>query len=224
MTYDLTLQRFKEAVRRKETPPQGLVRKAGLLMTVNDIDQRQVRFTISTASVDREGDTIALDGWDLASYMKNPVVLWGHDASELPIGRCTAIGTEGDSLVALCDFVPADMPIVGPKAEAILRMCRDGFLSATSVGFRPTEFKVAGDRMADDDWYPKLDFLKQELLEFSVVSIPANPEALIDPSQRGSITFATAAELDALLENAAAATSALAEKHARRRLLRAACV
>jgi hypothetical protein len=42
----------------------------------------------STGSVDREGDTISADGWALANYARNPVVLWGHDRSALtgPIG------------------------------------------------------------------------------------------------------------------------------------------
>jgi hypothetical protein len=37
-----------------------------------DDGSRKLSFTISTASVDRMGDTIAVDGWKLASYKKNP--------------------------------------------------------------------------------------------------------------------------------------------------------
>jgi HK97 family phage prohead protease len=221
MTYDLTLRRFKDAVRRRETPPQTLLRKgSALAVQVQDPEARQVQFVISTGSIDREGDTIALAGWDLTAFMKNPVVLWGHNAQELPIGRASAIGIEGGELRAVVEFVPRDMPVVGEKAEAVLRMCRDGFLSATSVGFRPTKFEVAEDRMTDDDWWPKLDFLQQELLEFSIVSIPANPEALIDPNERAAVHLDLTADLAAV----AAAAAVTAERSARRRLLLAACI
>ena len=42
-------------------------------------DSRDVRFTISTEVVDRDRDIIQTKGWDLASFEKNPVVLWAHD-------------------------------------------------------------------------------------------------------------------------------------------------
>jgi HK97 family phage prohead protease len=221
MTYDLTLRRFKEAVRRKEAPAKTLLRKASVAkLLVSDVEARQVRFTISTDSIDREGDTIALGGWNLSAFMQNPVVLWGHNASELPIGRAAAIGIEGGELRAVVDFVPADMPAVGEKAEAVLRMCREGFLSATSVGFRPTDFRYAEERMKEDDWWAPIDFLQQELLEFSIVSIPANPEALIDPSERAAVHLDVTADLTAVAQ-AAAVTP---ERIARRRLLLAACI
>jgi hypothetical protein len=35
-------------------------------------DARALRFTISTGTVDREQDRIALAGWDLANFRRNP--------------------------------------------------------------------------------------------------------------------------------------------------------
>jgi hypothetical protein len=43
---------------------------------------------------------------------------------------------------------------------------------------------MAKDRMDEDDWFPPMNFLRNELLEFSIVSIPCNPEALIEPGER----------------------------------------
>jgi hypothetical protein len=50
-------------------------------------DGRVVTFAISTASVDRMGDTIAVDGWELDRFKANPVVLWAHASDELPTAR-----------------------------------------------------------------------------------------------------------------------------------------
>jgi hypothetical protein len=80
-------------------------------------------------------------------------------------------------------MVPADMPVVGPLAEAILSLCRKGFLSATSIGFQPLEYEVAQDRNGTDDSDYGINFLRQELTEISICSVPANAEALILPTE-----------------------------------------
>src|ERR1051325_2146147 len=43
----------------------------------------------STEDVERAGEIVRQDGWDLANYKNNPIVLWGHDYYSLPIGVCT---------------------------------------------------------------------------------------------------------------------------------------
>ena len=180
------LSLFKQALKRGDRPGPAALHKHGTF--AEPLNGRAIKFTISTGSVDREGDTVAINGWQLGAFKTNPVVLWGHQTGELPIGKCTAIGVEGGALKAVVEFVPADMPAIGPLAEAVLRMSRDGFLSATSVGFRPLQFELAKDRDDGQSWFPPIDFLKQDLLEFSIVSIPANPEALIDPPERRPAT------------------------------------
>jgi HK97 family phage prohead protease len=135
--------------------------------------ERKMSFLITTASVDRDGDTIDPKGWDLSSYTKNPVVLWAHDYSQPPIGRAINIQATQDGLKADVEFVPQGM---SPFADMIHDMCKGGFLNATSVGFRGMDHDKAKDRERG------YDFKKQELLEFSIVPVPSNPEAL---AQRG---------------------------------------
>ena len=136
--------------------------------SIEPISDRKMAFTISTASVDRDGDTIDPKGWDLGSYSKNPVVLWAHDYSQPPIGKAANIKSTASGLQAEVEFLPKG---VSPFADMIHEMCKGGFLNATSVGFRGMEYDEAKDRKG-------LDFKKQELLEFSIVPVPANPEAL----------------------------------------------
>jgi HK97 family phage prohead protease len=152
-------------------------------------EMRALRFTISTGSVDREQDVISIAGWDLKNYLRNPVVLWGHDASMLPIGRAFDVAIEDGALKASIEFIPTDTPERGAFAESVYRLARAGFIAATSVGFRPLKWDYTRDAARGaDDWFPGIDFEEQELVELSVVTVPANPEALIEAPGPGEGT------------------------------------
>lgn len=137
--------------------------------TVESMGERKMGFVISTAAVDRDGDTVDPKGWDLGSYTKNPVVLWAHDYSQPPVGKAVNIQATADGLRADVEFLPKGM---SPFADMIHDMVKNGFLNATSVGFRGMEYDPSKDRKSG------YDFKKQELLEFSIVPVPSNPEAL----------------------------------------------
>lgn len=200
---------FKAAVKRDRKSAGDLVVRKLFVSQPEQADDDLIRFTITTSDVDRERDIIELDGWDLGNYQRNPVVLWAHEAFEPPIGRAVNLFREGEALKSDVRFVPADIPIYGPKAEGIKQLCRSGFLFATSVGFRPLEWDFTEDEARGaDDWFPGIDFHRQELMEFSMVSIPANPEALIEPGGAVLMQPATAQPLPA---EAAAAEAAAAE-------------
>jgi len=155
---------LREVPSQHPLPP---VRPTGL--SAAPATSKTYRFTISTPSVDRMGDTIAIDGWHLDAYRKNPVVLWGHFAGSLPIGRATAVYVEGNRLIAEMRFSQTE------EARAVQAQVDEGVLRATSVGFAPLKFSFARDSKRPLG----IDFVEQELLEFSVVSVPANPEALL---------------------------------------------
>lgn len=145
---------------------------------VGEGDSRTLTFTISTANVDRMGDTIAVSGWKLEAYRKNPVVLWAHDASLLPVAKAPKLWIESEKLKADAEFTPVGMARFN---DTVFDMYKGGFLSATSVGFQPLKYAFTDD--------PKrrfgIDFLEQELLEFSCVPVPANSEALIEGRAAG---------------------------------------
>lgn len=128
---------------------------------------REVDFLISDATEDRVGDTIDPAGWHLDNYLKNPVVLWGHDKRTPPIGKCTSLRVEPRGLFATVQFATAEE---FPLADTVYRLVKGGYLNACSVGFKPVRWEFR-----EDDG---IDFKEQELLEWSVVTIPANPNAI----------------------------------------------
>ena len=143
-----------------------------------DGEGRTLTFTISTSSVDRMGDTIKVDGWKLEQYRKNPVVLWAHDANLLPVAKSNHVWTEGQKLKSVAEFTPAGMAKFN---DVVFEMYKAGFLSATSVGFAPLKYAFTDDPQRRYG----IDFLEQELLEFSAVPVPANGEALIEGKSAG---------------------------------------
>lgn len=130
---------------------------------------RDIRFVVSTEAVDRDRDIVASKGWDLEHFKENPVVLWAHDHRNPPIAFSPDIGIKSRKLQATARFADAE---THPFADTIFRLVKGGFLRATSIGFLPKEWTFDEERRG-------VNFLKNELLEFSVVNVPANPEALI---------------------------------------------
>lgn len=113
---------------------------------------------ITTENVDRYNEVVMLGGWDIENYLKNAVVLWGHDHSKI-IGVATELRFEDGKLIAKGKFAPTE------EGQEKRKLYEEGFLKATSVGF--IEKEREGNVIT-----------KAELIEFSFVSVPANPYAL----------------------------------------------
>ena len=132
-------------------------------MKTTDADSGRFEVTISTADQDRQGEVIDQNGWDLNNYKYNPIVLWGHNYTSLPIGVTDSIGLDQNgNLVAKGRFAPES---ANPFAQQVRRLYDAKILRTTSVGFMARE--MDGNTIT-----------KAELLEFSFVPVPANPMAL----------------------------------------------
>ncbi|MBV9826728.1 MAG: hypothetical protein JO001_13800, partial [Alphaproteobacteria bacterium] len=145
---------------------------------------------ISTEEVDRQGELVRQNGWDMKNYQNNPIVLWGHDYYSLPIGVCTDIyQTEYHGVPATGAkgfFYPAD---INPLAQQVRKMYEFGLKlgigagCTTSVGFIPKDFDPDSRNV----------ITRAELLEFSFVPVPANQG--VGPAAGRALTFTEAKEL-----------------------------
>lgn len=113
----------------------------------------------STESVDRQGESILLEGWDLKNYMNNPVILWGHDYWSLPIGKATDVSIADGQLVVKGIFASTEF------AQQVRKLYDEGIIKTVSVGFIPMQRQ--GNVIT-----------QAELLELSFVPVPANPDAV----------------------------------------------
>jgi HK97 family phage prohead protease len=138
--------------------------------------QRQVKVTVSTESLGRDGLIVVTDGIDLSDYRRNSVVLWDHDPAQ-PVARAISIAPAAGNLVALAQF-PAEG--VSPKADEVYGLIREKIVNAASIGFDPIEAEPIDPK---DPWNGQR-ITKCSLLEFSFVAIPALQDALITERAR----------------------------------------
>jgi hypothetical protein len=139
---------------------------------------------ISTEDLDRTGEIVRQDGWDMGNYKNNPTVLWGHDYYAMPIGACLETYTTTTfrgvpATGARGIFLSAD---INPFAQQIRKLYDFGLKqgagvgTTTSVGFIPKGFDPNNNTI----------IVQAELLEFSFVPVPANQG--VGPAQARRLT------------------------------------
>jgi hypothetical protein len=135
------------------------------------------RFVASDESVDSYNTVIKADGWELDRFERNPVILFGHNSRQLPVGKGRA-WVEGSELLIDITFFDGE---TNPLSEQALRIIDEGVMGV-SVGFEPLAYEYNKARETGDEWAdffnPPLDYVRSRLLEVSVVTLPANANAL----------------------------------------------
>jgi HK97 family phage prohead protease len=140
-----------------------------------------LRAAISTADVDRAGDVIVPGGLRNArEYMSNPVVLWAHQRTLPPIGRCVSLEVEPNRVVAETRFARG----IG-FAEELFKLYEQGVLRGWSIGFVP--LRATRLPAVDELGRRGLRVEEWDLLEYSAVPVPENPGALTIAIQKGFV-------------------------------------
>ncbi|KKM79449.1 hypothetical protein LCGC14_1349820 [marine sediment metagenome] len=129
------------------------------------VEQADVSVLASTEDTDRDMEVIKQDGIDLTHFLKNPVILFAHNYSAPPIGKAISAKVTDAGLQVDIKFASKKANPLGPQ---IRQLMKEGILKAVSIGFIPKE---------RDENDPKI-ISKSEMLELSVVPVPANPHAL----------------------------------------------
>jgi HK97 family phage prohead protease len=135
-----------------------------------------VGWTFSTFDLDRFDERIDPAGWDYKRYMENPVVEWAHRYDIPAIGKADSLYTDDRGLHGTVVFNDKDYD---PFGWGIGERVKAGVIRAGSVGFRILEVEIPSKEEGKDG--TALIFRKQELLEFSICNVPANPWALAKP-------------------------------------------
>jgi HK97 family phage prohead protease len=139
-----------------------LVRK-----THSSESENGLEFILSTYDEDRYGDRIVQEGWKTDNFKKNPIALLNHDKN-FPIGKWKDLRVQDGALRGHLQMAPQG---TSSRHDEIRKLIDAGILRAVSVGFLPIEseplVKSGGTK-----------YIKAELVETSLVAIPANPNAL----------------------------------------------
>jgi len=142
-------------------------------ISVKDLGEGEIEAIVATENVDRVNEILVMSGLDTKNYMKNPVVQWGHDYSQPPIAKTISLKKVGDQLVARMKFAIE----VYDFARLVYNLIQGGYINAFSIGFIPKEM--------EDGKNGQLIWTKSEMLEYSVVPIPANSQALLTAKKFG---------------------------------------
>ncbi|MBQ2371553.1 MAG: HK97 family phage prohead protease [Bacteroidales bacterium] len=142
-------------------------------------DERTITFVASDSTRDSAGTVLNQDNWDLTRFNSNGIIGYQHkvyggwDDTDNPdnvIGKGHAYVEDGKLMVDIT-FEPKE---INELAEKIYQKVLFGSLRAVSVGFLPIGKGRFGEGADAETYY----FAGQQLLEVSVVNIPANPNAL----------------------------------------------
>lgn len=143
-----------------------------------DTDKQEMVVAISTDTLDRDMEVLLPAGMDNTNFRKNPVVPFGHDYRNLPIGKSLWEKKRQHDVIAKVKFKMGN-----DFAEQVWEYYRDGYLKAWSVGFDPR--RSVGRAMTEEDVTGRPDWAggrwiweKWPLWEFSAAPIPSNPDAL----------------------------------------------
>lgn len=142
------------------------------LLTVKSVDEerRIIKGMATTPTVDRVNDVVVPEG----VVFRGPINLHLYHKHEMPVGN-VEFGRPTKAGIPFTATIP-DVPEAGTVRERVneaWHSVKYRLLGAVSIGFRA---------MADGVELMKtggLKFTKWEMLELSLVSVPANPEAVI---------------------------------------------
>ncbi len=134
-------------------------------------NEKTIEHIITTNDKNRYNQIINIAGIDTMNYLKNPVVLFNHGSflgsivDDMPIGKCIQLTKDENIITAITKFANTEI------ANDIYNLNKDGFLNAWSIGFKPDYENVIREN--------EIVYInKCELIEYSSVTTPANPNAL----------------------------------------------
>jgi phage head maturation protease len=108
-------------------------------------------------------------------FLLNPVVLWAHQRALPPVGTCVSLDVQPHRVVAVTKFA-AGVPL----ADDVFRLCEQGVVRGWSVGLLPRRAAPVRGRRGwrIEEW---------DLLEYSAVPVPENPQALTVAVEKGLV-------------------------------------
>ena len=156
---------------------KAVIREAVIrALSEENIKNREAEFVISTEAVDTYGTVFKVTGWDLKRYELNPIVCYGHrtwDGNPDMIIGTSEVFVEGEQLIGKVRFETED---VNPTAEKIWKKVQNGTLRMASIGANPKRGHWGDEKLGEDK--DVIYFDEQELLEWSIVPVGSNPDAL----------------------------------------------
>lgn len=159
------------------------IEKALLSSVIKKANDGTYEFIMSDETIDRDGEIIRVEGWDLKNFKKNSPLLWGHRHDIPAIGVVGMYAKENGQLVA--KKVRFATEGIYDLADQVHGLVDDKVLKAVSVGYIPKKRTYPKQDEDDEEGKgvkgkkkPRVITEEAELYELSIVNVGSNPNAL----------------------------------------------
>lgn len=166
------------------------LKKAFSLLEVREVgeESRTITGIATTPKIDSYGDIVEPEG---VQY-RGPVNLFLYHDRTKPVGN-VAFGKATKSGIPFTATIPdvAEEGTVRERVNEAWHSLKYKLLQAVSIGFKPLEYTYLEDSYG-------IRFTSWEMLELSLVGVPANPDAVIQTVKSAGMTDALVREIRAL--------------------------
>jgi phage head maturation protease len=141
--------------------------------SVNEAE-RTADFVISSEAVDTYGTVFKSEGWLLDRYATNPIVCYNHNHRDADSVIGTAdVFLEDKLLISRVKFEAAEN---NPLAEKIFNKVKNRIIRGASISAEILDGRYGLEELNEDPNI--LYFTQQRLMEWSIVALNSNPDAL----------------------------------------------
>lgn len=158
--------------------------KADTTTEVQEAERTDVSY-VSTRVMDRDRDIVDPAGIELEDFRRNPIVLYGHNR-DAPVGKALWVKADANGLIAKTAYTARPKNYVGEwLPDFVYSMVAADVLRGKSITFIPTEIRDPNDQELTE--FPEVQSVitRCMLIEYSVVSVPCNPLALVEAIGKG---------------------------------------
>lgn len=166
--------------RKMSANDDGVVFKAASAPRSYDPDKRSCMLTMSIQELDRDMDIVVTRGIDLDNFEKNPIALMNHNPN-MVLGTWEGVSKKPKRLEGTVALAAEG---TAPHVDMMAGMLGQGIIRAASIGFMPRTLKRR--EMENGEFVRGYIIEECELYECSIVSVPANPQALAKMVSEGN--------------------------------------
>lgn len=158
----------------------------GIVKSVNE-EKRTVSVIVSNETRDADGDVILKTAFKkhLGRYKKNPVLLNSHNYRDVQnvLGKALSIKVTDEGLLVEFQYFTGKG---NAAADWAFELIKQG-IAAFSIGFVGKEYEYIEEKIEGVNRITGRKFKEVELLEISQVTVPSNPDAVLEARNLKSV-------------------------------------
>ena len=183
-------------------PPIGEIQRFAGPSFIQTVGHRQVRATFCSPGVKRDGNSVRPENVRFRDWLNYGGPMLDSHKIDVPVAKCIEAQADSKSFRGLFQFPDEG---VNPDSDRVYAGIKAGLYGATSIGFRPTRITPLknGTGYSIDEC---------DLIEVSVVTTPADCDALITERSSKRAGKALSTENAAHIKTAAKSAAVAADR------------